>query len=407
MSFATCAYPIQLGKVNKMTNASHDNIDSNESKSNNTDNVIHLNNHRPYLYRWEYKLLHSDLPSNARFIGLVLTTYMNSNKHYAFPSLRTLKKATALSINTIRLHLKILCENGFLSISKSLNKKTGNLQCIYAIKLSTKDASKSCQGVSVTDTLSVIDTASNEGGGVSMVDGGCINGCYRVYQWLTPNNQRNNQSNNQYKTYTQKNDAQKFNGVVFDFKQYDFLSLVDKNKETLTNDISKQNDKVKVQQAKKEKLAKEKKLANTQAKERFDIFWQAYPKKKGKAVALKSFLRINPTQTLFDEIMKALNEINSRYWKTIAKQFIPDASTWLNQERWQDEIIENISMKKQQTQSKSVMIREAIEAKPTNNVFVKAMRDFIGSWNLRTKTYKELLPIANEAFERVSKANIV
>jgi hypothetical protein len=69
----------------------------------------------------------------------------------------------------------------------------------------------------------------------------------------------------------------------------------------------------------------------------FETFWIAYPKKTGKGYALTCFLRALPKTTL--EIM--LDAIRKQrtwpQWIRDGGQFIPNPSTWLNQERWQDE----------------------------------------------------------------------
>lgn len=67
----------------------------------------------------------------------------------------------------------------------------------------------------------------------------------------------------------------------------------------------------------------------------FDAFWAAYPRKVGKGAARKAYdkavKRADP-----DEISAGL----SRQLPTLSQkqtQYIPHASTWLNEERWTDE----------------------------------------------------------------------
>lgn len=70
----------------------------------------------------------------------------------------------------------------------------------------------------------------------------------------------------------------------------------------------------------------------------FSIFWDKYPKKMSKQAAYNAFKKIkNPNM---DVILSALdNNINNNpEWKKNNGQFIPYASTWLNQKRWEDEI---------------------------------------------------------------------
>ena len=67
----------------------------------------------------------------------------------------------------------------------------------------------------------------------------------------------------------------------------------------------------------------------------FDKYWEQYPKKVGKANAKKSFTKINPDDELFNKIMASL-EHQKTTWTEL--KFIPHASTWLNGERWNDEV---------------------------------------------------------------------
>jgi predicted phage replisome organizer len=72
----------------------------------------------------------------------------------------------------------------------------------------------------------------------------------------------------------------------------------------------------------------------------FNYFWTTYPRKDGKKKCLQWFQakKHNVTSELVDTMVKAI-EKNIKYnpsWKD--KQFIPMPLTWLNGERWNDEI---------------------------------------------------------------------
>ena len=67
--------------------------------------------------------------------------------------------------------------------------------------------------------------------------------------------------------------------------------------------------------------------------DRFDEFWAAYPKHRGKKDAQKAFKKVKPSDV--DKILSAL-EAQKRAWND--PQFIPYPATWLNGERWEDEI---------------------------------------------------------------------
>jgi len=71
---------------------------------------------------------------------------------------------------------------------------------------------------------------------------------------------------------------------------------------------------------------------------KFENFWLQYPKKVGKLTAKRSWEKLS-----LDNQQKALKAIveHRKYW--VAKgtdwEFIPHASTWLNQERFEDELV--------------------------------------------------------------------
>lgn len=72
--------------------------------------------------------------------------------------------------------------------------------------------------------------------------------------------------------------------------------------------------------------------------QRFSEFWDQYPKKVGKAAALKSWKKIKPDAALFDHIMHAVAAAKaSDQWRRENGRFIPNPATWLNQGRWDDE----------------------------------------------------------------------
>ena len=69
--------------------------------------------------------------------------------------------------------------------------------------------------------------------------------------------------------------------------------------------------------------------------EKFGEFWKLYPRKVAKVAAQRSWKRL--TNKNIDEIFKVYHEHLLR-WKKTEVQFIPHASTWLNQQRWEDEL---------------------------------------------------------------------
>jgi len=69
----------------------------------------------------------------------------------------------------------------------------------------------------------------------------------------------------------------------------------------------------------------------------FDLFWERYPRRVAKAVARKSWARLKPEQ--IDKVLAVIDQ-HVRYWTAMGTeiQYIPLPATWLNQERWEDEL---------------------------------------------------------------------
>lgn len=78
----------------------------------------------------------------------------------------------------------------------------------------------------------------------------------------------------------------------------------------------------------------------------FDVFWKIYPKKVGKAATLKAWKKIKPSQQLAERIIQSVSEhLSDPQWKKENGQFIPHPATYLNQGRWDDEVIITSSFK--------------------------------------------------------------
>lgn len=75
--------------------------------------------------------------------------------------------------------------------------------------------------------------------------------------------------------------------------------------------------------------------------ELFEKFWEAYPRKVNKKRAKELFDRkVGLNSDLFDTVMQALEKHKSgKQWLEDNGQFIPYPTTWLNGERWNDEVV--------------------------------------------------------------------
>lgn len=69
----------------------------------------------------------------------------------------------------------------------------------------------------------------------------------------------------------------------------------------------------------------------------FAEFWTAYPRKEAKGAARKAFAKRKPDRALLDRMLAAIGaQQEGDQWQ---RGFIPHPATWLNQERWLDELI--------------------------------------------------------------------
>lgn len=85
-------------------------------------------------------------------------------------------------------------------------------------------------------------------------------------------------------------------------------------------------------------------ISSTQ-KETFEIFWSAYPKKESKKKAFERWCKIKNPEIVLQDILKALVwQKTQPNWTDQGGQFIPMATTYLNQERWLDEKPTGIGM---------------------------------------------------------------
>lgn len=74
----------------------------------------------------------------------------------------------------------------------------------------------------------------------------------------------------------------------------------------------------------------------------FEAFWTAYPRKTAKVKAREAWKKLDPVNGLLEVIMAAVEaQKNSRQWLDKGGQFIPHPATWLNQARWEDEVVDN------------------------------------------------------------------
>lgn len=98
----------------------------------------------------------------------------------------------------------------------------------------------------------------------------------------------------------------------------------------------------------------------------FAEFWSAYPLKKAKATAEKAWAKLKPGAELTATILSAIaTQRASADWQRDGGQYIPHPTTWLNQRRWEDEVIHARSQRPDQNRSRSAVdeVKQAIAAR--------------------------------------------
>jgi len=77
-------------------------------------------------------------------------------------------------------------------------------------------------------------------------------------------------------------------------------------------------------------------------KNKFEIFYKSYPKKKAKIEAEKAFSKLNPDDTLLNAMLSAIDKAKkSEDWMKDKGRYIPYPATWINAKRWLDEETES------------------------------------------------------------------
>lgn len=120
-----------------------------------------------------------------------------------------------------------------------------------------------------------------------------------------------------------------------------YVKKLKPNTNASKNDFIESNNKQDtIDEIKEEKQVKEKSKTENKQQEYFSIFWASYPKKVGKGAAEKSWKKIKPTKDLLEKMLNAIETAKqSMQWNKDNGQYIPNPATWLNQKRWEDEII--------------------------------------------------------------------
>mgnify|MGYP003630263162 FL=1 len=96
----------------------------------------------------------------------------------------------------------------------------------------------------------------------------------------------------------------------------------------------------------------------------FDAFWKFYPRKASKDAARKAWNKLNPDQNIMKMIGDNVRErVEKGEWRKDNQSFILHASTYLNQKRWEDEVVDQQTQTQTRTNPdsmKSISVMEKI-----------------------------------------------
>jgi|TARA_B110000902_G_C14153443_1_gene530424 hypothetical protein len=96
----------------------------------------------------------------------------------------------------------------------------------------------------------------------------------------------------------------------------------------------------------------------------FDSFWKFYPRKASKDAARKAWIKLRPDVHVMQMIADNVKErVEKGEWRKDNQSFILHASTYLNQKRWEDEVVDQQTQTQTRTNPdsmKSISVMEKI-----------------------------------------------
>lgn len=94
-------------------------------------------------------------------------------------------------------------------------------------------------------------------------------------------------------------------------------------------------------------------VIDEQIQEWFERFWAIYPRKVSKKQAKKAWLKVVTDEVLTSKIIQnVLDRVQAGDWSANEVAFIPHASTYLNGEKWEDEL--ELPQKQTKTRERSL-----------------------------------------------------
>lgn len=229
----------------------------------------------PQVMLWQKAIVASELESTTRLVALTLATHMDANGGSCRPGQSLLASETGLNLSTVRRHLRLLRDEGWLSVT-SVRREMIGTQNHYRATFTTTP-----QDISGAETTSGVEsTSAQETSGALRTDH-----CASAYPTTTS--------------------------------------------ETRSQEVS-----IEVSSEVSKTLSR----ANPLLVVGFDAFWGEYPNKQGKPNAKKAWNK-HRQSGVSDVAMIAGARRWATYWTEAQTegQFIPHPTTWLNRRAWEDD----------------------------------------------------------------------
>lgn len=139
-------------------------------------------------FNWVQLIKKSDLPPNAKFLGLYLATFMNMEHDVAWPSLRRIVSETGLALSTVQKYLGVIEEKGYLVKRSS------------AHQVSTKSGSQMQNEYLINIPEEVYRETVQQLAGVPSDKPRCTDSREEVYRQAVTNNNKNNNRSNKHRS---------------------------------------------------------------------------------------------------------------------------------------------------------------------------------------------------------------
>lgn len=143
-------------------------------------------------------------------------------------------------------------------------------------------------------------------------------------------------------------------------------SLIEDSMSTHGGLMDQTETEVKYKQKQKAPSAQKKSDAHTI---RFEMFWDAYPKKVGKRSAESAWMKLNGSMPDIEIVLQKLEQLKkSEQWTADNGKWIPHPSTWLNRGGWDDQVSTEIYAAPQKTLTipKITLLHQAFEVLSTS-----------------------------------------